>query len=164
MSLATFTLLHVAISLVGIATGLVALLGLIGGRSLERWTAVFLSTTVLTSLTGYAFPFHGVTPGHIVGAISLVVLAVALLARYRFGLSGSWRTVYVITSTVALYLNVFVGVVQAFQKVPALNAMAPTQSEPPFAVAQSLVLLTFALLGFQAARRFRSRAASAAAV
>ncbi|HWM76297.1 MAG TPA: hypothetical protein VNS56_01870, partial [Methylomirabilota bacterium] len=150
MSLATYTLLHVLISLIGIATGLVVVFGLVAGKSLERWTAVFLATTVATSLTGYGFPFHHLLPSHIVGAISLVVLAVAIAARYAFHLLGAWRRVYVITAVLALYLNVFVGVVQSFLKIPALRALAPKQTEPPFVVSQGIVLLAFVVLAIVA--------------
>ena len=156
MSLATYTLVHVLISLVGIASGLVVLFGLVTAKRLEGWTALFLATTVATSVTGYAFPFEHLLPSHIVGAISLVVLAVAIAARYRFGMRGAWRHVYVVTATLALYLNVFVGVVQSFLKIPALRALAPKQTEPPFVVSQAVVLLLFVVLAIVAAVRFRS--------
>ena len=154
MSLATFTALHVVISLIAIATGLAVAAGMLSGRRLSGWTAVFLVTTVLTSVTGFFFPFMQVLPSHIVGAISLVVLALALAALYGKGLAGSWRGVYVIGSIFALYLNVFVLVVQAFLKIPALNRLAPTGSEPPFAIAQLGVLALFIWLGVRAMRRF----------
>ena len=156
MSLATYTLVHVLISLVGIASGLVVLFGLVTAKRLEGWTAFFLATTVATSVTGYGFPFEHLLPSHIVGAISLVVLAVAIAARYRFGMRGAWRHVYVVTATLALYLNVFVGVVQSFLKIPALRALAPKQTEPPFVVSQGVVLLLFVVLAIVAAVRFRS--------
>jgi|SRR5437867_2861647 len=155
LSLETYTLIHVLISLVGIGSGLVVLFGLIAGKSLEGWTALFLATTVATSVTGYGFPFHQLRPSHIVGAISLVVLAVAIAARYGFHLRGAWRRVYVICALLALYLNVFVGVVQAFLKVPALKALAPKQTEPPFVVSQGIVLVLFVALTIVAAFRFR---------
>jgi hypothetical protein len=155
MSLATYTLIHVLISLVGIGSGLVVLFGLISGKSLDGWTALFLATTVATSVTGYGFPFHQLLPSHIVGAISLVVLAVAIAARYAWHLRGAWRRVYVICALLALYLNVFVGVVQAFLKVPALKALAPQQTEPPFVVSQAIVLVLFVALAIVAAIRFR---------
>ena len=123
MSLATFTALHVVISVIAIATGLVVAAGMLAGNRLPGWTAVFLVTTVLTSVTGFLFPFTQVLPSHIVGAISLVVLALALLALCGKELAGSWRGVYVIASILALYLNVFVLVVQAFLKIPALNRL-----------------------------------------
>ena len=156
MSLATFTAVHVVISLVAIVTGLVVATGMLSGSRLPGWTAVFLITTVLTSVTGFLFPFTQVLPSHIVGAISLVVLALALIALYGKGLAGSWRSVYVIGSISALYLNVFVLVVQAFLKIPVLNRLAPTGSEPPFAVAQLVVLALFIWLGVRAMRGFRA--------
>jgi hypothetical protein len=155
MFLKTFTLIHVLISLVGIASGFVVMYGLLAGKPLRSWTAWFLATTVATSVTGFFFPFHGFTPAYAVGAISLVVLAVAILARYSFHLVGAWRWIYVVSSLSALYFNVFVLVVQVFQKVPALKALAPTQSEPPFLVTQLIVLTLFIVLGILAAIRFR---------
>jgi len=155
MSTATFTFLHVLISLVGIGSGFVVFFGLLGGKRLDGWTALFLVTTVLTSVTGFAFPFDHLLPSHKVGIISLVILALAILARYAFHLAGAWRSTYVVSSALALYLNVFVAVIQAFEKVPALKALAPTQKELPFLVAQLAVLLVFIGLTIFAARRFR---------
>jgi hypothetical protein len=155
MSIPTFTLVHVVLSLAGIASGLVVLFGMFGSKSLEGWTALFLATTVLTSVTGFFFPADKVLPSHIVGVISLLFLAAAILALYVYHLAGSWRWIYVVGAVVALYLNVFVGVVQAFQKVPFLAALAPTQSEPPFVVAQSVVLVVFVVLAIVAVRSFR---------
>jgi hypothetical protein len=154
MSLATYTFLHVLISLVGIASGVVVMYGFLTGHRLDRWTAVFLSTTVLTSVTGFGFPFEHLLPSHIVGTISLVLLAIAIPARYIYHLAGAWRRIYVISAAMALYLNVFVGVVQSFLKVPALKAIAPTQKEPPFLIAQLLVLAVFVGLTILAAKRF----------
>ena len=154
LSLSAFTTLHVVISLIGIGSGLIVLFGMLGAQKLEGWTALFLVTTILTSATGFMFPFNGLLPSHIVGAISLLVLTIALIALYAFRLAGPWRWVYVTTALAALYLNVFVGVVQAFQKLGFLQPLAPTQSEPPFAVAQLAVLVIFLLLGFLAVRRF----------
>jgi len=150
-----FTLVHVAVSLAGIASGLVVLYGMLTANAMGRWTAFFLATTVLTSATGFGFPFEQLLPSHIVGAISLVVLAVAIVARYVKRLTGAWRLVYVIAATTALYFNVFVLVVQLFRRVPALHDLAPTQSEPPFAVAQLVVLVIFLALGVAAAKKFR---------
>jgi hypothetical protein len=150
-----FTLVHVAISLAGIGSGLVVLFGLLAAKRLDSWTAFFLATTVLTSVTGFFFPFHGVTPAIVVGIISLLLLAAAIVARYPRHLAGAWRRVYVITAMVALYLNVFVLIVQSFQKVPALRALAPTQSEPPFQLAQGVTLALFVALIVAAAIRFR---------
>ena len=159
LTLATYTLGHVLISLVGIGSGLVVLLGLLIGRRLDGWTALFLASTVATSVTGFGFPFDHLLPSHKVGIVSLVVLAVAIVARYPLHLGGAWRRVYVVCAVVALYLNVFVGVVQAFLKVPALNAMAPRQTEPPFVAAQGVVLALFVLLGAVAVTRFRAEPA-----
>jgi hypothetical protein len=151
----TLTLIHVAISLVGIFSGFVFLFGLLAGKEFSRWTAVFLATTVATSVTGFFFPFRGLTPAIVVGIISLVVLAVAIFARYARNLAGAWRKTYVISAVLALYLNVFVFVVQAFLKIPALKAIAPTQNDPPFQLAQLVVLVAFIALGALAVIRFR---------
>ena len=150
-----FTLVHVVISLLAIATGFVVAFGLLTGKPLDRWTAVFLAATVATSLTGFGFPADRVLPSHIVGGISLVLLSAAIYARYARHLAGIWRTVYVVGAVSALYLNLFVLVVQAFLRVPALRAMAPTQSEPPFQVAQIVLLAISVLVGVAATIRFR---------
>jgi hypothetical protein len=134
--LAIFTLIHVIISLIGIASGFVVLSGMLSAKPLPGWTSLFLITTILTSVTGFFFPFHGITPGIIIGIISLVVLAVTLYALYARRLAGVWRKVYVITALFALYMNFFVFIVQSFEKIPALRALAPTQAEPPFAITQ----------------------------
>jgi hypothetical protein len=155
MSLATYTLVHVAISLIGIGTGFVVMYGLINGKRLDGWTGLFLFTTVLTSVTGFGFPFERLLPSHIVGIISLVVLAGAILALYALHLAGAWRRIYVVSAAIALYLNVFVLVVQSFEKVPALKALAPTQKEPPFVVAHLVVMALFVVLTIFAAKRFR---------
>jgi len=152
--LAAYTLAHVVISLVGIFSGFVVMFGLLTAKRLDCWTAVFLATTVATSVTGFFFPFHGLTPAIVVGIISLVVLAVAIFARFARHLTGAWRKIYVVGAVVALYLNVFVLIVQAFLKVPALNVMAPTQSEPPFKLAQLVVLGLFVVLTILAAINF----------
>jgi hypothetical protein len=152
------TLTHVALSLVGIGSGVVVVLGLLVAKRLDAWTAVFLVTTVLTSVTGFFFPFHHFLPSHVVGVVSLIVLAVAIVARYVRGLAGAWRRTYVISAVIALYLNCFVLIVQAFLKVPGLTALAPTQSEPPFQVAQLFALVLFVVLGVFAAIRFRGGA------
>jgi hypothetical protein len=156
MILEIYTLLHVIISLIGIFSGLVVLFGLLGGKRLDGWTKWFLITTVLTSVTGFFFPFHGFTPAIGVGIISLLVLAVAIYARYPRQLAGHWRWIYVVTAVIALYFNVFVAVVQAFEKVPALKVMAPTQTEPPFKLTQLVVLALFVVLGIVAVIRFRN--------
>jgi hypothetical protein len=150
----TFALVHVALSLIGIVSGLVVLYGLLTANRMDGWTLVFLATTVATSVTGFFFPFKGVTPAIILGILSLVVLAAAIAARYAFHLAGSWRWIYVAGSVVALYFNVFVLVVQAFLKIPALHALAPKGSEPPFAIAQGIVLVFFILAGIRSVKRF----------
>jgi hypothetical protein len=151
----TFTTVHVVLSLIGIGSGLVVMFGLLGGKERPRWTVLFLATTVATSVTGFGFPFDHLLPSHKVGIVSLVVLAAAIVARYARHLAGAWRRIYVGCAGIALYLNVFVGVVQAFQKVPPLTAMAPHQTEVPFVIAQVVVLALFIGLTIAAARRFR---------
>ena len=162
MTTSTFTLVHVWLSLIGIGAGLVVMFGLLTGKSLGGWTALFLITTAATSVTGFAFPVDHLLLSHKVGIVSLAVLALALLARYGFRLRGPWRRVYAVCAGLALYLNVFVALVQAFEKVPFLNAMAPTQTEPTFVVTQVVVLLLFAALIIGAARRFGGASVRAA--
>jgi hypothetical protein len=145
---------HVIVSLVGMVSGLVVLYGLLSGAALGGWTALFLVTTILTSVTGFPLPPFGFDPPRAVGTLSLVLLAVAVAAYYVFHLSGAWRWVYVVTAMMALYLNVFVGVIQAFAKLPFLHALAPTGSEPPFLVVQVLVLVAFVALGFLSVKKF----------
>ena len=157
LSLAAFTTLHVIISLIGIATGLVVAFAMARGERLPSWTAVFLVTTILTSVTGFMFPSKQIGPPHIIGAISLVILAVALIGLYGKQLAGPWRKPYILTALLALYFNVLVGVIQAFQKLPFLRPLAPTQTEPPFIVAQLLVLALFVWLGYAALKRFPAR-------
>jgi hypothetical protein len=149
------TFFHVLISLIGILTGIIALLGMIAGKRLNGWTAVFLVTTALTSITGFFIPFHKLLPSHIVGIISLFVLAFAIPARYVKHLEGAWRKVYAITASIALWLNVFVLVAQLFMKVPALHAMAPNGSEPPFLISQVVVMAVFIVLTIAATIKFR---------
>jgi hypothetical protein len=143
---------HVVVSIVAIVAGLPVAAGLLTGR-LSRWTAAFLWTTVATSASGYLLPATELLPSHIVGAISLVALVIAIVGLYRKRLAGWWRPAFVISSTLALYLNLFVGVVQAFQKIPVLTALAPTQSEPPFAIAQGALFLLFFVVVVLAVRR-----------
>ena len=161
MSLSTFTLLHVLISLAGIGTGFIVVYGMLNGKRLDGWTGIFLVTTVLTSATGFLFPVEHLLPSHIVGTISLVVLALAILGRYVLHLAGAGRLLYVVGSVVALYLNCFVAVVQAFLKVPALHALAPNGKELPFVAAQAVVMAIFIGLGIVAAKRFRVQTAMA---
>jgi phosphoglycerol transferase MdoB-like AlkP superfamily enzyme len=155
LSIENFTILHTAISLIAIASGVIVLAGMLRTRKLPGWTALFLVTTVLTSVTGFMFPINGLTPGIVIGLISIVILAIALMALYVKNLSGAWRWIYVVTALIALYFNVFVLILQSFQKVPALQRLAPTQSEPPFLIAQGVALIAFLVLGTQAARKFR---------
>jgi hypothetical protein len=162
LSTATFTSLHVVLSLIGIASGIIVLLGMLGAKRLDGWTALFLATSTLTSLTGFLFPHDRVLPSHYVGIVSLVALAVAMLARYVWRLQGAWRWIFVISAVMGLYLNCFVAVVQAFQKLPFLERLAATQSEPPFLLAQSAVAAILIVLAILALVRFRPAAAGAA--
>jgi MFS family permease len=157
LSLSTFTLLHVIISLVAIASGFLVMFGLLGSNRMSGMTALFLATTILTSATGFLFPFTQLLPSHMIGIISLVLLAIAVFALYGKRLSGAWRWVYAVTAMLSLYLNVFVLVIQSFVKVPALHALAPSvpPAEPPFLVVQGMVLLFFVIVIVGAARRFR---------
>lgn len=155
MTLATYTLIHVIISLIGIGSGLIVLFGMFVGKRLDGMTALFLAATVLTSLTGFGFPFEHVTPGIILGILSLIVLAIAVPARYSFRMAGKWRAIYVVTAVIALYFNCFVLIVQSFQKVPALHALAPRGNEPPFAIAQGILLVFFIVAGTLAVKKFR---------
>jgi hypothetical protein len=162
LSTSTYTLLHVLISLIGIGSGLVVLYGLLAAKPLNGITALFLISTVLTSVTGFGFPFDHLLPSHKVAILSLVLLVLAVLGKYSFHLKGAWRWIYVITAMMALYLNVFVLIVQLFEKVPALKALAPKQNEPPFAVSQLAVLVLFIILTFLAVKKFRVGSAQAA--
>ena len=155
MSTLLFTQIHVVISLIGIASGLVVAAGMIMGKPLRMVTALFLLTTVLTSVTGFFYPFHGVTPGIVVGVLSLVVLLFTLIAYYGKHLAGGWRRTYVITAMFALYLNCFVLVAQSFQKIPSLHALAPTGTEGPFKISQLIVLVVFVVLTIFADKKFR---------
>jgi hypothetical protein len=163
LGMTPLTFAHVAISLVGIASGFVVAWGLLTARRLDGWTVLFLTTTVATSVTGFIFfPFEHLLPSHVLGIISLVVLAIAIVARYRFHLSGVWRVVYVASAVIAFYFNFFVLIVQSFQKIPALQALAPTQSEPPFVIAQLVALGLFIAFGVAAVIKFRVEPASVA--
>jgi hypothetical protein len=163
MSLATFTLVHVVISLIAIVAGLVVLFGLLGSRQMPGLTAIFLLFTILTSVTGFLFPFKELLPSHIFGIISLILLAIACIALYVMKLSGAWRPVYIVTAMISLYLNVFVLVVQSFLKIPALAALAPSvppapPSGPVFAAVQGIVLVLFVVAIIGIWRRFRPMA------
>jgi hypothetical protein len=150
-----YTLVHVAISLLGIASGFVVIFGMLGNRILPGWTKFFLATTILTSVTGFGFPITKFTPGLAIGIISLVLLAVALYALYKQRLAGAWRWIYIVTAVIAQYFNFLVLIVQSFQKIAPLKALAPTQSEPPFLIAQLAALALFVVLGILAVARFR---------
>ncbi len=152
--LAAFTLFHVAISLVAIVTGLGFAADLLASRERHGWTQVFLWTTIATSVTGFMFPVDHITPAHVFGVISLAVLAVTLWSRRRLHQEGASRKTYIATALFALYLNVFVLVVQMFQKIAPLKALAPTQTEPAFGLAQGAVLVGFLYVGFRAIKQF----------
>jgi len=161
-SLTLLLQVHVALSLVGIASGLVVLYGLLTGKLFAGWTALFLATTILTSVTGFPLPPYGFDPPRALGVISLVLLAAAVAGLYLFKLVGAWRWIYIVTAVASLYLNVFVGVVQSFQKLSFLQPLAPTQSEPPFVIAQVIVLIAFIALGALAVVRFRPAVSASA--
>jgi hypothetical protein len=163
MSLATYTLIHVIISLVGIGSGLVVLFGMFGSKRLDGMTALFLVATVLTSVTGFGFPFAHITPGIILGILSLVVLAITIPARYSFRMAGRWRSIYVVTAVIALYFNCFVLIAQSFLKIPALHTLAPKGNEPPFAIAQGILLVLFIVAGILAVKKFRPDTATSLA-
>jgi len=153
--LTLFAFVHVVITLIAMIAGLIAIFGMIGNNRRDGVTAIFLLFTVLTSVTGFLFPIHGLTPALILGIMSMVVLVIAVAARYLYAMQGAWRWIYVVTAVVAQYFNSFVLVVQSFLKFPALHALAPQGNEPPFAIAQGLVLLFYIVLGYLAVKRFR---------
>lgn len=155
MILSAYTVFHVILSLVGIATGFVVLFGLLTAKRFDNWTSWFLTTTLATSVTGFLFPFHGFLPSYAVGILSVIVLGVAILARYKYHLAGGWRPIYVVGAIIGLYFNVFVLIAQLFKHVPVLEAAAPTQSEPPFLAAQLVVLAFFIVFGVLAVKKFR---------
>ena len=163
MSLANFTLLHVIIGLIGIVAGLVVMFGMLGSQRKPGLTAIFLLFTILTSATGFLFPFTELLPSHMIGILSLVLLAIACIALYAMNLAGPWRAIYVVTALLSLYFNVFVLLIQSFLKVPALTALAPGNppSGPVFAVVQGIVLVFFVLVIIGAWRRFKPMAAFA---
>ncbi len=153
--LTPFTFMHVVITLIAMAAGLVSIFGMVGNNRRDATTGIFLLFTVLTSVTGFLFPITKLTPALILGIMSMVVLAIALAARYAFSMRGPWRWVYVVTAVTAQYFNSFVLVVQSFLKIPVLHALAPQGNEPPFAVAQCAVLIFYVVLGYLAVKRFR---------
>ena len=152
----TLTWIHTLISLIGLGTGVVVLYGMLNAKPLPQWTLWFLITTILTNVTGFFFPFFQLLPSHIIGALSLVLLALSVVALYGKRLAGGWRKVYVITAVASLYFNVFVFVVQLFRRVPALFELAPTQKEPPFGIVQGVVLILFVWLGVRAVKGFKA--------
>lgn len=154
--MATFTLVHVVISLIALATGFIAVGGMLTGRLFRGWTAHFLLTTIATNATGFGFPFEKFLPSHGVAILSLILLAIAVYSLYSKKLAGKWQLVYVITAVASLYFNVFVLVAQLFLRLPALHELAPTQSEPPFVITQLLVLLAFLYLGVLTAQKFKA--------
>jgi len=160
--LLTFTLIHVVLSVVGIVAGLVVLGGLMAGVRFAGWIIIYFVTTVLTNVTGFGFPFATLLPSHIVGGVSLVVLPVAIAALYWMHLKGTWRSIFVVTAVFALYLNVFVLVAQLFQKVPAMIALAPTQTAPAFVVTHLIIIALFVVLGRAAVKGFRTERAAIA--
>jgi hypothetical protein len=163
LGFAPFTFFHVAISVIGLVSGVVVTYGLLKSKRYDGWTAVFLVSTILTNATGFGFPLFRLLPSHIIGAVSLVVLAATVVARYPKRMAGPWRGVYAATAVTAFYLNVFVFIVQLFRRVPGLAELAPTQSEPPFAIVQGVTLLLFVWVGVRATRRFQPEAAEAPA-
>jgi hypothetical protein len=163
LSLSTFTWVHTALSLIALVAGIVVVIGLLAGRRFDGWIALFLLTAVLTSVTGFGFPFDKFLPSHWTGVVSLVVLAMSILAIYIFRASGSWRWIFAVTAVIGLYLDAFVAVVQAFMKIPGLKAQAPTQTEAPFLIAQGVLLVIFVALAIAAAIRFHPDLKAAAA-
>jgi hypothetical protein len=155
MTTSTFTLVHVLLSLAGIGSGFLVVYGLLLGKRFDGATAIFLVTTVLTSVTGFLFPFEHLLPSHVFGIISLVALAIAILARYPLHMVRAWRSTYAVCAALALYLNFFVLVAQIFMKVPAVHALAPTQKEPPFLIFQLVVMILFVVVGIFAVKKFR---------
>lgn len=143
-----YTVFHTALSIVAVISGLLVVKGLLVSHGRQLWTLLFLVTATATTVTGFFFPFEGFTPAFILGIISVVPLTLAILARYRHRLKGSWRGTYVINCVIALYFNCFVLVVQSFEHIPSLNVLAPTQKEPPFAIAQLVTLVVSIAAGF----------------
>lgn len=154
LSISTFTLIHVVISLAGIGSGFVVLFGFLRGKRLDGWNAIFLTTCALTSLTGFLFPFGQLMPSHILGLLSLSAWTIAIVTRNSFGFNGWSRAVYVVAVAIALYFNCFAAVVQLFAKIAALKTIAPTRTEGPYVIAQSVVLAVFVVLTYSAAKRF----------
>jgi hypothetical protein len=159
MGMPPLTLVHVIISLIGIASGFIVMFGMFAGKRLDGWTAIFLVLTILTSVTGFVFfPFEKITPGIILGVLSLVLLAVAVYARYPAKMAGGWRSAYVVTAILAQWFNVFVLIAQIFQKVPAAKALAPTPNAPAFLIIQTIVMVIFIVLIVMTVKKFRTAA------
>jgi hypothetical protein len=156
LGLPPFTFFHVLISLIGIVSGFIVVFAMIADKRLSGMTATFLTTTTLTSITGFFFPYTGFKPSYVLGILSLLALAIGIPALYSKNLAGGWRRAFVITSVIALYFNVFVLIVQSFEKSPALHALAPTQTEGPFKIAQLANLILFLVLGIAATKEFRT--------
>ena len=162
MILYIYTIIHTLISLAAIFAGLVVLFAMLSGSRAKGWTKWFLITAVATTVTGFFFPFHGVTPAIVLGLITVPVLAITIFARYSRRLAGAWRWIYVVGAVMTLYFNLFVLVVQLFQKIPALHAIAPTQTESPFKFTQLAVLMVSVVLGIVAVIRFHPEPIGAA--
>ena len=158
LGMSTLTFVHTALSLVALVSGIVVLINLVSSRSSGWWTPLYLLTAVATSVTGFGFPFDKLLPSHILGILSLIVLAAVIVARYVFGMAGAGRWIYVVGIAISVYFDAFVAVVQAFLKIPALHALAPSGAEPPFAVAQIAVLIAFLALAVAAILKFRPMA------
>jgi hypothetical protein len=159
LSLASFTILHTAISLIQLVSGLVVVWALVGSRDSRAWTVIYLVSAVATSVTGFMFPFTGFLPSHATGILSLILLLLAIIGLYGAHLAGAWRWIYAVCIVASVYLSAFVTVVQSFLKVPPLHALAPAGSEPPFAITQGVVLLVFIGLGIAAVRKFHPASA-----
>lgn len=155
-----FTITHVIISLLGIGSGFVVIYGFLTAKRLDSWSAFFLATTILTSVTGFFFPFERFTPGHAIGILSLLALGMAVVSRYPLRMSGGWRITYVVSALISQYFNFAVLIIQSFLKVPALGALAPTQTEPPFVITQLVFLMLFVVVAAASIIRFRPELAS----
>lgn len=153
--IAALTLFHVVLSLIAIVAGVVLARGLLAGRRNDRWTHIFMVTTAITVLTGFVFPYRGFTPGIGVGIVCVLVFIPTALARYRFQMAGLWRPVFIVGALALFYFNCLVFVVQSFQKIPPLNALAPTGAEPVVGIVQAIVFVAFLVVGFFSVRRFR---------
>lgn len=161
IDLTTYTTIHTALSLVALASGIIVVIGLLVSQPSPIWNAIFLATAVATNATGFGFPFTTFLPSHGVALVALVVLVPTIIGYYGFGLSGAWRWIYAVGVVLSLYFDAFVAIAQAFMKIPALTALAPTGSEPPFAAAQGVTLVIFAVLAVLAVIRFHPQSVDA---